>query len=115
MVLEPALTGGLKGVPEKRELTWIEFEHNDTLFGSVSIRSHYIPGVRDPKGCVRPVVEFETKSAGIDALAEAVLIDDQNQVEGELIEKAFIHDFIRSFDSGWTAEQVRISSTYLAS
>ncbi|KAE8415981.1 hypothetical protein BDV36DRAFT_297493 [Aspergillus pseudocaelatus] len=52
MVLEPALTGGLKGVPEKRSLAWTEVEHNDILFGRVIILSHYIDGEKISGGRV---------------------------------------------------------------
>ena len=57
MMLEPALAGGLEGTPEKRQLTWTEFAHDDTLFGRVIIRSHYISGQRTADGRVRPLIE----------------------------------------------------------
>ncbi|KAH8697704.1 hypothetical protein BGW36DRAFT_379263 [Talaromyces proteolyticus] len=102
MRLEPALTGGLKGIPENRPLTWAEFEHNDTLFGPVIIRSHYIAGVKISDRRFRPVVELQTKAAGSNM---AVMNLEVEAVE-ETVEKAFIHDFVRSVNSGWAAEQI---------
>lgn len=67
MILEPALTGGLEGKPEKRPLTWTDFHHEDTLFGPVIIRSHYISGQRVADGRVQPLVEPFTKVAAEDA------------------------------------------------
>lgn len=106
MTFEAALTGGLKGVPERRLLTWTETEHHDTIFGPVIIRSHYISGIRSPDGRVRPFVELQTKDA--DYLTEAVVLDQERDAAEATIKKAFIHDFVRSADSGWTAEQVSI-------
>ncbi|BCS21147.1 uncharacterized protein APUU_21579A [Aspergillus puulaauensis] len=114
MVLESALTGGLEGAPEKRPLTWTDFHHADTLFGRVIIRSHYIPGRGVADGRVEPLVEPFTKVDKEDAgsiLREAVVMTPEIAGSGaeEEIDKAFIHDFVRSVDSGWTAEQVRVS------
>lgn len=113
MKLEPALAGGLEGTPEKRLLTWTEYEHDDTLFGRVVIRSHYISGQRIADSRVRPLVEPFTKIvAKPDAesiLTEAVVMATEIAgAEEETMDKAFIHDFIRSVYNGWTAEQVRI-------
>lgn len=113
MMLEPALTGGLEGKPEKRPLTWTDFDHDDTLFGPVIIRSHYISGQRVADGRVQPLVEPFTKVAAEDAgsiLREAVVMTPEIAGSGaeEELDKAFIHDFVRSAYSGWTAEQVRI-------
>jgi hypothetical protein len=111
ITLEPALTGGLKGVPERRPLTWAEFDHNDTIFGPVIIRSHYISGTRNPDGRVRPLVELQIENAGF--LVEAVVVDQEGETAEATIEKAFIHDFVRSMDYGWTAEQVSILAPLL--
>lgn len=111
MKLEPALAVGLKGTPENRQLTWAEFEHNDTLFGPVIIRSHYIAGAKTSDGRFRPVVELQTKATGSDVesfLTEVAVMDLEVEDAEETVEKAFIHDFVRSVNSGWTAEQVRI-------
>ncbi|GAB1207154.1 hypothetical protein APSETT445_005864 [Aspergillus pseudonomiae] len=119
MTLEPALAGGLQGTPEKRQLTWAEFEHNDTLFGRVIIRSHYIAGQRTADGRVRPLVEPFTKvvvkpEAG-SILAEAVVLAPETAgAEQEKTDKAFIHDSIRSMYHEWTAEQVRTSKPFSA-
>ena len=115
MVLEPALTGGLKGVPEKRSLTWTEIEHNDTLFGRAIILSHYIDGEKISGGRVRPLVELQSKNIGVDAtsmLTEAVIMAQEVEAGAETVEKAFMHDFVRSVDGGWTAEQVRIAGRF---
>lgn len=113
-MLEPALTGSIKGAPEKRSLTWTESEHNDTIFGRVRIRSHYIAGKKISNGRVQPVVELQTKAAELDAesmLIEAVAMAQEVEA-AETVEKAFIHDFVCSVNSGWTAEQVRIASLF---
>ncbi|EAW16919.1 uncharacterized protein NFIA_002710 [Aspergillus fischeri NRRL 181] len=104
MTLEAALTGGLKGVPERRPLTWTEFEHDDTIFGPVVIRSHYVSEKRNSGGRVCPLVELQTKDAG--CLVEAVVVGQDGEAAEATIEKAFIHDFVRSMDYGWTAEQI---------
>ncbi|KAE8164136.1 hypothetical protein BDV40DRAFT_298850 [Aspergillus tamarii] len=109
MVLEPALAGGFKGVPEKRSLTWTEIEHNDTLFGRAIILSHYIDGEKISGGRVRPLVELQSKNIGVDAtsmLTEAVTMAQEVEAGAETVEKAFMHDFVRSVDGGWTAEQI---------
>lgn len=106
MKFEVTLTGGLKGVPERRLLTWAETEHHDTIFGPVIIRSHYVSGIRNPDGRVRPFLELQTKDAG--CLTEAVVLAQEGDAAEATIEKVFIHDFVRSADSGWTAEQVSI-------
>ncbi|KAB8199465.1 hypothetical protein BDV34DRAFT_231201 [Aspergillus parasiticus] len=110
MTLEPALAGGLEGTPEKRLLTWAKFEHNDNLFGRVIIRSHYVSGQRTEDGRVRPLIEPFTKVVSKpdseSILTEAVVLaPDTTGTEVEM-DKAFIHDFIRSVYHGWTAEQI---------
>lgn len=114
MMLEPALAGGLEGTPEKRQLTWTEFAHDDTLFGRVIIRSHYISGQRTADGRVRPLIEpftrVVTKPDTESILAEPVVLASETAGAEEKIDKAFIHDFVRSVYHEWTAEQVRISS-----
>src|SRR3954466_12162555 len=87
MIFEAALTGGLKGVPERRPLTWTEFHHNDTVFGPVIIRSHYISRTRTSDGQVRPLVELQTNDAGF--LNEAVVVDQEGEAAETTIEKAF--------------------------
>ncbi|CRG89672.1 hypothetical protein PISL3812_06711 [Talaromyces islandicus] len=109
MMLEPALTGGLKGVSEKRPLTWAEFEHHDTLFLPVKIRSRYIGGAKISNNRIQPVTELQSYAAGSDAvlfLTGAVVTDLEAQDAKETIEKAFTHDFVQSVTSGWTAEQI---------
>jgi hypothetical protein len=59
---------------------------------------------------VRPLVKLQTINLGADAesvLGEPVIVS-QDEAVPDTVEKAFIHDFVRSVDSGWTAEQVRI-------
>ncbi|KAJ5383223.1 hypothetical protein N7517_001134 [Penicillium concentricum] len=108
ITFEAALTSGLKGAPEKRPLTWTEFEHNDTIFGLVYIRSHYISGERTSHG-VRPLIELQTKDVGsgiLYGLTEAIAVDHESETAQTIVEKAFIHDFVRSVHFGWTAEQI---------
>ena len=114
LTLESALTGGLKGVPERRPLNWTEVEHYDTLFGLVRIRSRYIDGTITSDGRIRPLVETQIKGAAPDSesfLGEAISMQQKHQAAGGTIEKAFIHDFVCSIDSGWIAEQVCLSHT----
>ncbi|OQE37126.1 hypothetical protein PENCOP_c010G00107 [Penicillium coprophilum] len=109
VIFEPGLAGGLKGVPERRPLTWTEFKHDDTIFGLVFIRSQYVSGERTSDGRVRPLVELQTKDIGseiLNGLTEAIAIDQEGEAAGMTVEKAFIHDFVRSDDLGWTAEQI---------
>ncbi|KAB8269235.1 hypothetical protein BDV30DRAFT_230021 [Aspergillus minisclerotigenes] len=110
MTLEPALAGGLEGTPEKRLLTWAKFEHNDNLFGRVIIRSHYVSGQRTEDGRVRPLIEpftkVVTKPDSESILTEAVVLAPETTGAEEKMDKAFIHDFIRSVYHGWTAEQI---------
>ncbi len=108
------MTGGLKGVPERRPLNWTEFEQNDTLFGLVRIRSRYIDGTMTSDGRVQPLVEPQIKDAGPESesfLSEAISMGQKGEAIGGTIEKAFIHDFVCSINSGWIAEQVCISHT----
>ncbi|QMW42552.1 hypothetical protein G4B11_005876 [Aspergillus flavus] len=110
MKLEPALAGGLEGTPEKRLLTWAKFEHNDNLFGRVIIRSHYVSGQRTEDGRVRPLIEPFTKVVSKpdseSILTEAVVLAPEATGTEVKMDKAFIHDFIRSVYHGWTAEQI---------
>ncbi|PLB54515.1 hypothetical protein P170DRAFT_442609 [Aspergillus steynii IBT 23096] len=109
MIIEPSLSGVMNGGQETRPLTWAEFKHNDALFGLVIIRTHYIAGARVSDHQVRPLVELQTKNAGSNVetfLTEAVVIDQGVEYSGETVAKAFIHDFVRSVNSGWTAEQI---------
>jgi hypothetical protein len=109
MTLEPALTGGLKGAPERRPLDWTQFEQNDTLFGLVRIRSRYIDGTVISDGQVRPLVELQIKDGGQDResfLGGEFSIDTKHEVTGGIIKEAFLHDFVCSINCGWIAEQV---------
>ncbi|GAM34979.1 hypothetical protein TCE0_015r02916 [Talaromyces pinophilus] len=109
MTLEPALTGGLKGAPERRPLDWTQFEQNDTLFGLVRIRSRYIDGTVISDGQVRPLVELQIKDGGQDResfLGGEFSIDTKHEVTGGIIKEAFLHDFVCSINSGWIAEQI---------
>jgi hypothetical protein len=117
MVLEPALAAGLEGTPEKRQLNWTKFEHNDTLFGRVIIRSHYISGQKIADGRIRPLVEpftkVVTKPDAESMLTEAVVLSPE--ISGaDKMDRAFIHDSICSEYHGWTAEQVCISKPFSA-
>ncbi|KAJ0421519.1 hypothetical protein BJY00DRAFT_312124 [Aspergillus carlsbadensis] len=109
MLFEPALGGMLKAAPDKRSMTWTDSEYNDNLFGRLVIRGHYISGEKMADGRVRPLVEIETKDIEPDAegiLTEAIEIAMDNTDQEGTIEKAFIHDFARNVDAGWTAEQI---------
>jgi hypothetical protein len=91
-------------------MTWTESEYNDKLFGRVVIHSRYVAGEKTLDDLVRPLVEIQTGDLEPDAesiLTEAIVMTTETVGEWT-IEKAFIHDFARSVDSGWTAEQVCI-------
>jgi hypothetical protein len=108
MLLEPALGGVFKAAPDKRPMTWTESQYTDNLFGRVVIRSRYIAGEKTLDDRMRPLVEIQTGDLEPDAeriLTEAIGITTDTAGQWT-IEKAFIHDFARSVDSGWTAEQV---------
>ncbi|KAL2841841.1 hypothetical protein BJY01DRAFT_249337 [Aspergillus pseudoustus] len=109
ITLEQVLTGGIRGAPEKRQLDWTVSEHNDTIFGRVLVQSRHIPGATDSDGRLRPVLEVQTQVDRVNVeafLNESVLPD---QTIGQNKEKAFMHDYIRSPNGGWTAEQVSIN------
>lgn len=56
-------------------------------------------------GQIRPVLEFQTQVGRLKLepwLTKTVIVD---QIP-ENLEKAFMHDYIRSVSAGWTAEQV---------
>lgn len=109
MTLEPALTGGMKGTPERRPLNWTQFEQNDTLFGPVRIRSRYIDGTVISDGQVRPLIELQIKDGGQDLesfLDKEFSMDTKHEATDGIIKEAFIHDFVCSINSGWIAEQV---------
>jgi hypothetical protein len=93
-----------------RTLSWADFKHDDTLFGPVIIRSHYVPGAKKPDGRIRPVLEVQTQvdRFNIEPWLTAAVITDQKT---ENLEKAFMHDYIRSVSAGWTAEQVSKNRT----
>jgi hypothetical protein len=87
----------------------MEFEQNDTLFGLVRIRSHYIDGTITSDGLVRPIIELQMKGPESESfLGEAISMEKKNETIDGTIEKAFIHDFVYSINSGWIAEQVCI-------
>ncbi|QKX55863.1 uncharacterized protein TRUGW13939_02962 [Talaromyces rugulosus] len=105
ITLEQVLTGGLRGAPEVRSLSWADFKHDDTLFGPVIVRSHYVPGAKKPDGRIYPVLEVQTQvdRFNIESWLTAAVITDQKT---DNLEKAFMHDYICSVSTGWTAEQV---------
>ncbi|KAL2846161.1 hypothetical protein BJY01DRAFT_175687 [Aspergillus pseudoustus] len=109
ITLEQVLSSGLRGGPEKRLLDWSKSKYNDTLFGMVIIQSQYVSGLKDSNMKTQPV--FIAATPGIDAgnetfLSEPAFIAGDTKGLEENIEEAFLHDFIRSEDSGWTAEQI---------
>ncbi|KAL3444589.1 hypothetical protein BJX65DRAFT_283196 [Aspergillus insuetus] len=109
ITLEQVLSGGFGGAPEKRILDWTESKHNDTLFGRVVIQSRYISGLKGADGKIQPV--FAAATPGIDPilesfLNEAVFVDGYTDITESNLDNLFLHDFVRSEDSGWTAEQV---------
>ncbi|KAJ5288159.1 hypothetical protein N7478_003845 [Penicillium angulare] len=91
------------------------FEQNDTLFGRVCIRGRYIAGKRNSDGRLQPLLEIQIKGAGSykeSFLSKAIPIKQQDEDAKGTVEKAFIHDFVRSVDSGWTAEQIWMVERY---
>lgn len=109
ITLEQTLTGGIRGSPEKRQLDWTAFEHNDTMFGCVLVQSRHIPAAMDSDGRWRPVLEVQTQidRPGIESFFKESLIPDQSIRENK--ETAFMHDYVQSSNGGWTAEQVSIN------
>ncbi|KAL3444399.1 hypothetical protein BJX65DRAFT_320002 [Aspergillus insuetus] len=108
VLLEPGPAGVLKAAPDKRVMTWTESEYTDNFFGRLVIRSRYIAGEKTLDDRVRPLVEIQTGDLEPDVesiLTEAMVITTDTAGQWT-VEKAFIHDFARSMDSGWTAESI---------
>jgi hypothetical protein len=91
-------------------LCWADFKHDDILFGPVIVRSHYVPGAKKPDGRIYPVLEVQTQvdQFNIGPWLTAAVITDQKT---DNLEKAFMHDYICSVNTGWTAEQVSKNRT----
>ncbi|KAL4786324.1 hypothetical protein BJX76DRAFT_355228 [Aspergillus varians] len=103
IMMQQGLRGVFPGVEQTRALDWTEHEQVDAVSGAALIvRSRFVSGVSDGNDKVKPVLEIET--AGDKADIEAYL---GSAVSGPAeTEKAFVQDFIRCSDGGWTVEQI---------
>ncbi|RAK96880.1 uncharacterized protein BO80DRAFT_365362 [Aspergillus ibericus CBS 121593] len=106
-------TGGFKGTTEKRTLDWNPHVHRDYVFGTLSVRSRLVGGVKDEDGHVRPALELDTRDLVdrvYDFLRGRVSVTGEPEegflVEETLREYAWLHTVSRSEEVGWTMEQV---------
>ncbi|KAL4811283.1 hypothetical protein BDV18DRAFT_129046 [Aspergillus unguis] len=112
------VTGGVQGTSEQRVTDWQRREHNDTIFGKVEGQSRFIRGSADAKGNVRPDVEICTKiedekikrflrgEIGADGKETVGFTADKVGEEFGEGEGLWLHSWVESVDSTWTAEQV---------
>lgn len=111
LMLQQGLRGIFPGVEQTTTLDWTEHKQVDAVSGAaIVVRSRFVKGIRDAGGRVKPVLDIQTTTAGkreeIEAyLGTAVSVPPGGEGE-DSCEKAFVQDFIRCPDGGWTAEQV---------
>ncbi|KAL4872828.1 hypothetical protein BDV12DRAFT_193166 [Aspergillus spectabilis] len=108
LMMQQGLRGIFPGVEQTRVLNWTEHEHVDAVSGAaIVVRSQFVNGIKAGKGTAKPVIQIETAGAVDLSSVEAYLASPVTGGEGEdVLEKAFVQDFIRCEDGGWTAEQV---------
>lgn len=111
LMLQQGLRGIFPGVEQTTTLDWTEHKQVDAVSGAaIIVRSRFVRGVRDAGGRVKPVLDIQTTAAGKRGGIEAYLGTAVSVPPGDggedLREKAFVQDFIRCPDGGWTAEQV---------
>ncbi|KAI9375991.1 hypothetical protein BJX61DRAFT_492216 [Aspergillus egyptiacus] len=111
------VTGGVQGSTEQRVTDWKKREHSDTIFGRVEGQSRLFRGVLKD-GKVRPNVEICTNidDEKIGRFLRGEILEDGGECEGFLVDKVgeefgegeglWLHSWVESLDSSWTAEQV---------
>ncbi|KAK2738747.1 hypothetical protein FQN57_006914 [Myotisia sp. PD_48] len=110
------LTGGIPGTTEKRVLNWGINDHTDHIFGHVNGQTRFVKGKKAGDRLV-PDLEIQTK-VGIEEEDELVARFFQGEVLADGLpsdgwestgpegENTYLQSWVRSMDSGWTAEQV---------
>ncbi|EED24525.1 conserved hypothetical protein [Talaromyces stipitatus ATCC 10500] len=117
------LTGGIEASPEYRITDWRAREHDDRIFGKIVGQSRLIRGSKGADGKVRPDFGLETTPRE-DKIAKflrgEITIDGEEDPNGFLVddvkdkdglvygdgEGLWLHNWVRSLNSGWTAEQI---------
>lgn len=127
--IDQTVTGGIKGTTERRVLDWKNRPHSDHVFGNVVGQSRFVRGSASDGGKVRPALEVQTevKDEKIARFLRGEILGDGTEVDGFLVEDPndldavtagsaaaegqglWLQNFVRSQDSGWTAEQVCFS------
>ncbi|KAL4954887.1 hypothetical protein BDW69DRAFT_183128 [Aspergillus filifer] len=111
---QQGLRGIFAGLEQTRALNWTEQSQVDSVSGAaVLVKSRFVRGVRDNEGRVKPVgLTIETAARAkqrseIEAyLGGAVSAPVETGAGEEAREKAFVQDFIRCEEGGWTVEQI---------
>ncbi|KAF5863456.1 hypothetical protein ETB97_010087 [Aspergillus alliaceus] len=112
VTMQQALVGGIKGAPQKTSLNWTDSRYNDPVFGSGTVRSCFVKGVKTSSGKVQPdlinTVELKGERGPGDEkfLAQGVVVDTRIETTEQYLGKAFLQDFLQSTDYGWATEQL---------
>ncbi|OJI96761.1 hypothetical protein ASPVEDRAFT_158439 [Aspergillus versicolor CBS 583.65] len=109
LMIQQGLRSIFPGVEQTTALDWTEHKQVDAVSGAaIIVRSRFVRGVRDAGGQVKPVLDIQTtagKREEIESyLGTAVSVPGGGGEDSS--EKAFVQDFIRCPDGGWSAEQV---------
>ncbi|KAL4934074.1 uncharacterized protein BDV17DRAFT_285815 [Aspergillus undulatus] len=112
---QQGLRGVFPGVEQTRSLDWTETSQVDAVSGSaLLVRSRFVRGIKDGEGRVRPVLKVETAGSkqdrsDVEAYLGSSVSAPVETAEGggeTAREKAFVQDFIRCEELGWTVEQI---------
>ncbi|KAL4965116.1 uncharacterized protein BDV14DRAFT_173208 [Aspergillus stella-maris] len=111
---QQGLRGIFAGLEQTRSLNWTEQSQVDSVSGAaVHVKSRFVRGVRDNEGRVKPTgLRIETagrakERAEIEAfLGGSVCAPVETGGGEEAREKAFVQDFVRCEEGGWTVEQI---------
>ncbi|KAL4790760.1 hypothetical protein BDV19DRAFT_371838 [Aspergillus venezuelensis] len=112
--IQQGLRGIFAGLEQTRSLNWTEQSQVDSVSGAaVLVKSRFVRGVRDNEGRVKPTsLTIETAARAkerseIEAFLGAPVSAPVETGGGEEArEKAFVQDFIRCEEGGWTVEQI---------
>ncbi|KAL2787194.1 hypothetical protein BJX66DRAFT_346349 [Aspergillus keveii] len=109
LMMQQGLRGIFPGVEQTRSLDWMEHDHVDAVSGAaISVQSRFVNGTRGADGKVRPELDVETavkKGEVGEYLGAAVEVFGEHG-NGDVVERAFVQDFISGGAEGWTAEQI---------
>jgi hypothetical protein len=111
LMMQQGLRGIFPGVEQTRSLDWTEHDHVDAVSGAaITVQSRFVNGVRGADGKVKPELDVVTavkKGEVGEYLGAAVEVVGEHG-NGDVVERAFVQDFISGGAEGWTAEQVII-------